>query len=929
MAAMLSRASQLLSARPKLFPKTLETAAPAYTLPMDKPIRLAPSTDTSPPILFPPKPSLAPPSTSDSPISEGSRARATAEQEQFVASLPAAVRDPLNKPYGKTTTNISFIGEIRFRHVIPHLVNSGFLCHVSMDRLSSTSFLVRQYNSLLADYAVCDPTPIRGYGMYEHSASETTLSQERIRLSSAALLRQGCNVEKLVRYIGGPHLATHRDIHRILRKLRPSCPQHHLDELNRIFTIGAPKLVNATNTEENFLHYYQYGNHSTVDQHPDIFLKALVKDSRRGNVIILDDRLLPYMPHTHLTPQGLADVDNKWKNPRTIFDSSFRPDVHCMAINDWTDKHNEPAVTYPGSFVRFLSYLWNLRISYPDQPIFLGDDDITNAFRLIKTNPCAVGMHTYRFGGHTIVATGQTFGDTYSPANFEPAAICRQYHARWLWTNQIEEILSRAKQHVDNIQLIVEPKDNRPFASANPDILNTGVKNPDGSRTPPPYPMQVDDCLYADIAEFFPRTVAASVIALEDVFDSHHPYQDPPLSLEKLDPIHREDRLLLGHHLDTRTMMVKLSNRRAEKVLAFLENEGWLRPGHRATITEIARLVGLLDSACEYFPWGKANLLLLHNNLRVAIRRSYAILNRQSILKRYDRAKAIMPKSLAHRLAFLTEKWIAQELWRSKLPVSISSQALHNIVTIYKYIKTNLPWETPIGHIIPRTPNFVSTSDASFKAIGVDIPHLRTWCLLPYGPALCTRLTQGETHINELEFIGLFLAYVMVLEAVNNNLIDHHPHPTVCLMGDNMSANAWCNKMSTQSVAGQNLLKLFAEYQLLSPLGASATHIAGVDNVVADTISRPHELFSPHLTSLHSIPYTSLIKQVCQRFKGKRRWKLFLPSAELLSLLHSLLSSTLVTERPKRIANSGQFVPVESIFSDGFTPSASLTNCSL
>jgi len=52
--------------------------------------------------------------------------------------------------------------------------------------------------------------------------------------------------------------------------------------------------------------------------------------------------------------------------------------------------------------------------------------------------------------------------------------------------------------------------------------------------------MRVDDCLLADVEEYFPRTVAVSIVALEDVFDGNHPYQEASLSEEKLNPIHGE-----------------------------------------------------------------------------------------------------------------------------------------------------------------------------------------------------------------------------------------------------------------------------------------------------------------------------------------------------------------------------------------------------
>ena len=90
------------------------------------------------------------------------------------------------------------------------------------------------------------------------------------------------------------------------------------------------------------------------------------------------------------------DLLNAWKNSRPIFDSTFRPDPFAFAINDWCKKESEGGVTFMGSFLRVLIWVWNLRVSYPNLRIFIGDDDVTNAFRLIKHNPAAVSMNGFR-----------------------------------------------------------------------------------------------------------------------------------------------------------------------------------------------------------------------------------------------------------------------------------------------------------------------------------------------------------------------------------------------------------------------------------------------------------------------------------------------------------------------------------------------------
>lgn len=69
----------------------------------------------------------------------------------------------------------------------------------------------------------------------------------------------------LVRYIEGPHIAAHQDIDKIRDKLRLGVDPEVLDNLIHGYIYGAPKHLNATLSDTNFMAYYCYGNHKTCD----------------------------------------------------------------------------------------------------------------------------------------------------------------------------------------------------------------------------------------------------------------------------------------------------------------------------------------------------------------------------------------------------------------------------------------------------------------------------------------------------------------------------------------------------------------------------------------------------------------------------------------------------------------------------------------
>ena len=195
---------------------------------------------------------------------------------------------------------------------------------------------------------------------------------------------------------------------------------------------------------------------------------------------MVDPAVLYFLQNLHLTPQAMVDVNNPWKDERPVFDSSHRPEIWCHAINDWIDKATEGEVYFPGSFIRFLIWVYNMRISYPNMPIYLCDDDITNAFCLIKINPDLVSMHAYVGCGKLALCTGNTFGNTNCPANFDQPATARSQHASWLFKHRGEECERKCAKKLEEIQ-IEDMDDSIPFAKAQADSLNPGVKNADGS----------------------------------------------------------------------------------------------------------------------------------------------------------------------------------------------------------------------------------------------------------------------------------------------------------------------------------------------------------------------------------------------------------------------------------------------------------------
>jgi hypothetical protein len=140
-------------------------------------------------------------------------------------TLPEVVKQPLLNINGKKTKsmrrkNISFTSEYRFRHIILFLYLGNFLSADSQKNLEQVSFLAKQFPELKTEYGSVNTDPIRGFENYKNLHDETELNKNRIPLHSAALLQHSCDVEKLVYYLGGPHIGANRNVPKILKDLK-------------------------------------------------------------------------------------------------------------------------------------------------------------------------------------------------------------------------------------------------------------------------------------------------------------------------------------------------------------------------------------------------------------------------------------------------------------------------------------------------------------------------------------------------------------------------------------------------------------------------------------------------------------------------------------------------------------------------------------
>ena len=125
------------------------------------------------------------------------------------------MKEPLLSTTGKNTTNMkhpgtSFIGKYCFRYLVPFLYTGNHLSTTGKRNLEQCCRSAKMFSTMWKTYGHVNTSSIRCFRSYRNSADKVKLNHKRIRLHTAAFIQHNCDVEKLIYYLGGPHIGSHQ-----------------------------------------------------------------------------------------------------------------------------------------------------------------------------------------------------------------------------------------------------------------------------------------------------------------------------------------------------------------------------------------------------------------------------------------------------------------------------------------------------------------------------------------------------------------------------------------------------------------------------------------------------------------------------------------------------------------------------------------------
>ena len=505
------------------------------------------------------------------------------------------------KSRGKPSAHHSCTSEAVFDHVYLHLVLSDYLSTTELQNLNACNMLYEHLCKMMNHINLNLVYDLFDYDL-DYMKQEEIPFKRSMQYLFLALVHK-LHVPSMIRSLKGNHTAIHRDPEKILENFKSCLDEDLHKHLERVLNNKCPAKFIGHTTASQRKASREYGNHPSMKANSLKVKKAMNKEEKNKFVMVMPIWLERFIPHLHLTPQGI--LIRKGKKDRIFSDNSFLISPEAACTNQFTFPHCETELEYGSAFTRHLTQIYNLRVTYPKEEIFLFDDDVSGAFKHIKYHPDIAAAHSFKLDKSLYIPLGSTFGSNVSPQEFEVIAKARVRKAEELQTlpcmKEIEE------RHKELINLIKFPADafkcENKITPATADKVNKGVLL-NGKRGPTKNTMFVDDNLMADTWEYLKPALAASAEALFMLLDyPNEKLRKSPLSMDKYyESLCSYTRKQLGKEINTRKLIVTITEARRLEILNLLLT-GWHDKRKSFTLREAVELLSILCFVAQDCPF--------------------------------------------------------------------------------------------------------------------------------------------------------------------------------------------------------------------------------------------------------------------------------------------------------------------------------------
>ena len=582
-------------------------------------------------------------------------------------------------------------------------------------------------------------------------------------------------------------------------------------------------------------------------------------------------------------------------NPRMVYTTRSPFEV---VMNQVTSTEFEAAITFGDVKMRLYVAIYNWRVSFPTETIWLSALDVKACFRFGRFNPDVAGAFSFRALAWSFLTTSMVFGSNTSATSWEPFR--RSIETLSVVFQKRKDLVRKHKKYLDMINWATLDE-SRTLTRAASCEMNPGVVGPDGTIQNPRADMYVDDALLACVGrKRMELALAATIEAIFVVMGRPKPsIRQCPLAMDKwIGMLVAPQEIALGLSLDSDALTVGITREYKDGVLKIL-TEKWKPENDSFKLKDMHELVGKLARLGEGAPWVYKMISHLYTSIVFALQRNKKLLEECSHefreLVGQIRRKEFKgsPGSVAKQLNFAIKK-ASQMAHRCPYTYKINETMREEIEFFRQALspESEIDFTTPLAHIIPRMPMGKMFGDSSLKACGGYSLKLRfIWhVFFPEEILMRTLLHMKENEdgtfisINCLEYVTVIINWCAALTVMDMESVSDDPYPVILSVTDNTSALNWTIHTSKRSLIGRALARFFCGLQIDTPLGINSIWISTDKNEVADRISRIKK------TNLEASPFFSIDYQNLQQsFPQLKNCRSFTPSQELLSTLWKIL----------------------------------------
>jgi hypothetical protein len=453
------------------------------------------------------------------------------------------------------------------------------------------------------------------------------LSMDRAVLYACALLRFHFYYGDFLRWLGGEYTNRHRNWDETFdtinelqnRSPPPGDPPADLERGKRIFTQGVPLQGHFECPSDEIPIRNVYDNHPAVAKNQEAVEEKFAKEEQKSFHIHFPRFVIGFIVGLLLNPlqwewdKGKGRICVDCTNGANGPDNMGSANTHIPKPSP-DHKDECPPVYYATAFMRFLIWIWRLRVTFPWLEILLHADDLDAAFRRILYSPEMAILFAYVFGEFLIIPVGQVFGSRSAPSFFS-------------LESDIRTTLATTGSLVENYALHPQARDIKIPPAPDPSILTPAIAD---EMNPPLSEEEqqnyhnasfVDDNGVCAIRDRMVAALQQSLIAAFILFGwPENDRRNSCMAADKWETTASFLVLFLGYYINSRTMTVTwpLYKRQAlhADIQAALENPRHVSP------KMVASIIGKVRSAGEIAQWGPYISFSVADKLKRACRQA-------------------------------------------------------------------------------------------------------------------------------------------------------------------------------------------------------------------------------------------------------------------------------------------------------------------